>query len=180
LSSCFAVNNGLAVGGIRLNLMGREPQGTLRPGSEADEFCRHLTEALLEIVDERSGGPLIRRVIRTAELYAGPCLDDLPDLLVEWSDAVPTGSTQIAGGRAATVRARSPRIGTLEGANDYGRTGEHRPDGLFIAAGPGIRSARMERAVSILDFAPTFCRLLDVDLPDGDGRPLNELRHLSG
>jgi len=26
-----------------------------------------------------------------------------------------------------------------------------------------------------MDFAPTFCRMLDVDLPDVDGRPIDEL-----
>ncbi|HUF29890.1 MAG TPA: alkaline phosphatase family protein, partial [Gemmatimonadaceae bacterium] len=38
-SRCFPVGNGLAVGGIRLNLAGREPRGMLAPGTEADAFC---------------------------------------------------------------------------------------------------------------------------------------------
>lgn len=173
-SNCFPVNNGLAIGGIRLNLSGREPSGVLEP-SRAEEFCKSLSADLLSIVDERTNKPLVRRVIRTADLYNGERLDHLPDLLVEWNDEVPTGSTAVGNGAGAMVRARSPKIGVVEGMNHYGRTGEHRPEGLFIAAGPGVRSGVLQREVSILDFAPTFAKLLGVELPDCDGRPVNEL-----
>ncbi|MGH7768368.1 MAG: alkaline phosphatase family protein [Candidatus Binatia bacterium] len=173
-SYCFPVRNGLAISGIRLNLSGREPSGILEP-SQADEFCKNLSTDLLSIVDERTETPLVRRVLRTADLYHGERLDHLPDLLIEWNDEVPTGSTTVGTGNAATVRARSPKIGLIEGVNHYGRTGEHRPEGLFIAAGPGVRPGMLEREISILDFAPTFGRLLGVELPDCDGRPVNEL-----
>ena len=75
----------------------------------------------------------------------------------------------IGGGPGATVRAVSPKIGVVTGTNDYGRTGEHRPEGFFVAAGPNTRSGRLSREVSILDFAPTFAKLLDVRLPESDG-----------
>jgi len=38
--------------------------------------------------------------------------------------------------------------------------------------GAGIRPRRVDEAVSIMDFAPTFARLLDVDFPDVTGRPI--------
>jgi predicted AlkP superfamily phosphohydrolase/phosphomutase len=173
-SRCFAHHNGLAVGGIRLNLAGREPNGILSPGPEADAFCDALITDLLDIVDERTDQPLIRRILKTSELYQGEHLDDLPDLLVEWSDEIATGSTALSGGAGAVVRARSPKIGVLEGSNQYGRTGEHRLEGLFVAAGPGIRPGTLKREISILDFAPTFTNLLGVDLPEYDGRPIAE------
>jgi predicted AlkP superfamily phosphohydrolase/phosphomutase len=177
-SRCFPLNNGLAVGGIRLNLIGREPKGVLEPGA-ADAFSNDLSADLLSVVDERTGGPLVRRVLRTADLYAGEYLDHLPDLLVEWSDEVPTGSTLVGEGAAAIIRVSSPKIGVVEGVNQYGRTGEHRPHGLFIAAGPTMRPNLLQRETSILDFAPTFARLLDVDLPDCDGHPVTELLEMS-
>jgi predicted AlkP superfamily phosphohydrolase/phosphomutase len=173
-SCCFPVNNGLAIGGIRLNLTGREPSGVLEP-SQADKFCKNLSADLLSIVDERTNRPLVRRVIRTADLYNGERLDHLPDLLVEWNDKVPTGSTAVGKGAGAMVHARSPKIGVIEGMNHYGRTGEHRSEGLFIAAGPGVRPGVLGKTVSILDFAPTFTKLLDVELPDCDGQLIKEL-----
>jgi predicted AlkP superfamily phosphohydrolase/phosphomutase len=73
------------------------------------------------------------------------------------------------------VRAHSPRIGTVEGTNHYSRTGEHRIEGMFIAAGGGIRPGRMERTVSIMDFAPTLSALVGVELPGVDGRVIPEI-----
>jgi predicted AlkP superfamily phosphohydrolase/phosphomutase len=173
-SLCFPLANGLAVGGIRLNLVGREPDGRLRPGEEADAFARALSDDLLAIIDERTDRPLVRRVVRSSELYDGELLDHLPDLLVEWSDEVATGSTANAGGRAAMVRARSPKIGVVEGANEYGRTGEHRPGGWFAAAGPRVRPGRLDREVSLMDLAPTFTHILGVEL-SCDGQIVREL-----
>jgi predicted AlkP superfamily phosphohydrolase/phosphomutase len=174
-SSCFVVSNGLAVSGIRLNLVGREPQGILEPGARADAFCDQLVAELLNIVDERTGRPLIARVARTRDLYDGSCLDQLPDLLVEWSDEVPTGSVIVGGGIGAAVKASSPKIGSVEGVNQYCRTGEHRIGGLFIAAGPGIQPGRLAREVSIVDFAPTLATMFGVDGTGFDGEPIAEL-----
>jgi predicted AlkP superfamily phosphohydrolase/phosphomutase len=173
-SRCFAVYNGLAVSGIRLNLAGREPTGTLRPGAEADAFVDSLRRDLTDIVDERTGQPLISAVRRTADLYRGEHLDWLPDLLVEWNDAAATGSTKLANGAAALVRARSPKIGVVEGRNTYGRTGEHRRDGFFAACGPGIPHTRLI-GISLLDFAPTLTRLLGEELASAEGRPIPEI-----
>jgi hypothetical protein len=170
-SRCFTVYNGLAVGGIRLNLIGREPTGVLARGAEAEAFMETLIRDLSEIIDERTGKKLIRAVRRTAELYSGEHLDRLPDLLVEWSDEVPTGATTIANGVAALVRARSPKIGVVEGRNAYGRTGEHRRDGFFVACGPQIAPGRVDSA-SLLDFAPTLTKLLGVDLTSAEGHPI--------
>jgi predicted AlkP superfamily phosphohydrolase/phosphomutase len=171
---CFVVDNGLAVGGIRLNLAGREPRGMLAPGSEP-EFCESVTRDLLDIVDADSGRPMVARVMRTADLYTGEYLHHLPDLLVAWHDDRAIGSTTVGSGRGATVRLTSGKIGALEGSNRYCRTGDHRREGLFVAVGPAVSSGRMSRTVSIVDFAPTFTRLLGVSLPEVDGNPISEL-----
>jgi predicted AlkP superfamily phosphohydrolase/phosphomutase len=174
-SYCFPHKNGLAVAGIRLNLRGREPNGMLEPGSVARAFEDDLARDLLDIVDERTRRPLIRRVLRTRDHYDGEHLKLLPDLLVEWDDVTPLGSSLVGGGVGATVCGLSPRIGRVTGTNDFGRTGEHRPEGFFVAAGPGIRPGRLERSVSILDFAPTFATIFDVALPESDGSAIPEL-----
>lgn len=171
---CFVLDNGLAVGGIRLNVAGREPRGTLAPGGER-EFCQGLTRDLLDIVDVDSGRPIIARVLRTADLYRGEYVHHLPDLLVAWSDDRALGSTTVGSGRGATVRLTSGKIRTVEGHNSYCRSGDHRREGLFVAVGPAVSPGRMSRTVSIMDFAPTFTRLLGVDLPGADGDPIYEL-----
>jgi predicted AlkP superfamily phosphohydrolase/phosphomutase len=118
---------------------------------------------------------MIRRVTRTADLYQGEWLSLLPDLLVAWSEDAPVGSAIVGSGAGATVRLGSERVGELVGTNRYGRTGDHQPEGLFVAAGPGIGPGRLSRTVSVMDFAPTLTALLDVDVPSLDGQPIREL-----
>lgn len=171
-SACFPVANGLPVGGLRLNLIGREPEGVLAPGPEADRFCETLAADLGAVVDADTGRPLVRRVVRTRDLYRGPRVDDLPDLLVEWSDEGPVGNAVLGPAEAAVVRATSDRIGRLEGVNGWGRTGEHRSDGLVAVAGPGVTGGRLDE-VGLLDLAPTILSRLGVDPRGLDGSPID-------
>ncbi len=178
LSHCFPLSNGLGTGGIRLNLAGREPRGILQPGEDTERFVAALTEDLLALVNETNDQPLVARVLRTREHHAGAAIEALPDLIVEWNPAVPTGSRFVGSGVASRVIAASPKLGRLERENTYGRTGEHRPEGLFIANGPSLQHQQLSTPVSVLDFVPTFCALLDVDPPHTDGRAIEALiRH---
>jgi predicted AlkP superfamily phosphohydrolase/phosphomutase len=162
---CFLVENNYAHGGIRVNLVGREPQGKVAPGAELETFCAQLERDLLDIVDIDTGKRVVSRVLRTDELYSGNYRDHLPDLLVEWASYAPISK----------IRLRSAKIGEIEGEYRYCRSGDHFPGGMFIAHGPGIRAGTLERTVSIMDFAPTFARMLDVELGDVDGKPIDEL-----
>jgi predicted AlkP superfamily phosphohydrolase/phosphomutase len=173
-SDCFAVRNGLTVGGIRLNLAGREPAGRLERGAEADRFCERLSADLRAIVNADTGRPLVRRVLRTSELFQGRRLDELPDLLVEWSDEGPLANTSVGPADAAAVRATSPKIGLIEGVNNWGRTGEHRKDGLIAISAPGARAGKLND-VDLVDVAPTVMGLLGVEHPGLDGRAVTGL-----
>jgi hypothetical protein len=81
----------------------------------------------------------------------------------------------LGNGSGARVSARSDKIGTIVGANDYGRSGEHRPGGWLVAAGPGVEHGRLERTPSLLDLAPTFARILGVELPGAEGAAISEI-----
>lgn len=174
-SHCFLMDSGFPVSGLRLNLGGREPLGLVKPGAEADNFCEQLTRDLLALTEAESGVPMITSVQRTRDLYDGEYLDLLPDLLVEWSDEVILGSATCGNPEGSVIRIRSPTLGLIEGVNRYCRTGDHRPEGVFVARGAGIVPGRLDRTVSIMDFAPTFCALLGVEMPDVDGAPIPEL-----
>jgi len=159
----FDVPNNDVYGGIRVNLVGREPAGRVRPGAELDALFAELEHDLCELVNLETGQPLVKRVLRTSEHYSGEHLDALPDLLVEWERAVPVR------------RIHSPLIGTVEGHFEGERTGDHKSNGLLIAAGPKIRPGRLERHVSVVDIAPTIAAQFRVDLHGVDGAPIPEL-----
>jgi predicted AlkP superfamily phosphohydrolase/phosphomutase len=154
----FRVPNNDVYGAIRINVAGREPEGIVAPGAELDAVCKQLEEALLAFRIADSGAPLVRRVLRTREIYAGDAADELPDLLVEWNRERPISAVT------------SPRTGIVRGSYEKCRTGDHRPEGLFLARGPGIRAGRLAEPVAVEDFAPTFAELCGAELARSDGR----------
>jgi len=160
---CFAINNNSTHGGIRINLAGREPDGKVQPGAEYEALLEELSRDLLDIKNVETGRRIVNRVIRRSDLYTGEAVEHFPDLFVEWVGADP-------------VRViRSDKIGRIERDYSYCRTGEHVQGGVFIASGPGIAPGRLDREVSILDFAPTFCDALGVDCDEFDGAAIPEI-----
>jgi predicted AlkP superfamily phosphohydrolase/phosphomutase len=160
---------------IRLNLRGREPGGILEPGAEADAFVDELRAEFAALVDPRTREPAVARVVRTRELFEGPRLDHLPDLLVEWVMHPPRGTTAAGGGAESVWEVESPRIGRVSAQNRYCRTGEHRPDGWMVLAGPAIEPGFVDRTLSILELPPTFGALVGVPTPGMEAQPAAEL-----
>jgi predicted AlkP superfamily phosphohydrolase/phosphomutase len=157
---CFAVPTNANCAGIRLNLVGREPSGILHPGPDADAFCSRLAADLHELVDPTSGRPLVKEVLRTAEVFPGEHSSDLPDLLVRWHRDTPISGVA------------SERIGRIVRPDtSTRRTGDHRPEGLFYVRGPGVVPGEVRDGVRAEDFAPTMAALLGLTLAGVDGRP---------
>jgi predicted AlkP superfamily phosphohydrolase/phosphomutase len=157
---CFAVPNNSVASAIRLNLVGREPHGRVRPGREADALIDVLRRDLLALVDPATGAPLVREIYRVADRYAGEHLDTLPDLIVEWH-------------RAGLIEAAySRRTGLVRVPYHGARTGDHVPDGLMAVTGPTLRSGRLPAPVDSIHLAPTIAAWLGVALEDVDGTPL--------
>jgi predicted AlkP superfamily phosphohydrolase/phosphomutase len=174
-SKCFPHANGNLVSGIRINQAGREPEGFINRGDEFDELYKELSADLLDIVEVSSGKPMIKKVHKAADLFQGEYIDHLPDILVEWNDEIMIGSKGVSDDPSCRVRMTSDKMGSIEGEYTYCRTGDHRREGLFVATGPGIEKGQIQRTVSIMDFAPTFLNLLDVEVPGLDGKPIHEI-----
>lgn len=156
----FEMKTNNATGGVRINLVGREAHGIVRPGSDYDEVCDKLSADLREMLNADTGEPLVNEVIRTDRIYHGERLNRLPDLLVQWNRSHPIH------------RASSPKIGLVENRHLSVRTGDHKALGLFLATGPTVRQGKLSGSVSVVDFAPTFAALLGVKLPRIDGAPI--------
>jgi predicted AlkP superfamily phosphohydrolase/phosphomutase len=158
---CWAVPNYSVCGAIRINLVGREPHGRIRPGRECAALVEELRADLLRLVDPDSGAPLVRDVYRVTDHYAGESLDELPDLIVEWRREREIGA------------AYSERTGVVRLAYDGQRTGDHTPRGCFAITGPGVQPGRLAATIDSVDLAPTMAAWLGVALNDVDGRPLS-------
>jgi predicted AlkP superfamily phosphohydrolase/phosphomutase len=160
---CFVTPNNDVYGGIRVNLVGREPQGRVRPGADYEAFCEGLERDLRAFVNLDTGRPLVRRVLRTSDLYPGGQIGDLPDLLVEWDRDSPIS------------RVYSAKTGTIEQVFPGRRTGDHKPEGLIFAHGPGFEPHRLQAPIDVVQLAPTIAALLGVRLSGVDGTPAAEL-----
>jgi len=72
----------LGFSSIYLNLAGREKGGIVSAGDEAATVKRQIAEMLDKLIDPASGQQVIERIYTREELYAGPFLEDAPDLVV--------------------------------------------------------------------------------------------------
>lgn len=151
-----------------INVAGRDPQGLVQRGSEYDEIVAAITDALLGATEAGTGEPLVTRVRRADEAYQGPHVNRAPDLLVDWTDTVVTTGLR--------TRVAGREIVLTEPAAEDLRRGNHRHEGLLIAAGPGMSVGAAPEGLAIQDLAPTFLALLGVPAPGQlDGRVLSEL-----
>jgi predicted AlkP superfamily phosphohydrolase/phosphomutase len=149
--------------GVRFNVKGREPRGRIRPGRELDAAIERLSAELSEIENADTGDPVFAEVIRTSDVYDGPLLHTLPDLLCGWA-------------RTAPIRGvRSPRIGTLWSDTAPLRSGDHHAGGLALVRHGGRAAGELPAPIPVTDLAPTIVAWLGAQLPNADGKPIPEL-----
>jgi len=89
---------GLGLNGLYVNLRGRERNGAVQPGSEADALIKEIKERLLTVTDPKSGQRVITRVDIATEVYQGPYSQSGPDLLVGYNRGYRAGWKTILGG----------------------------------------------------------------------------------
>ena len=139
-------------GGVYLNLAGREPHGTVRPGPEADRLLDQIASRLAELTDPTTGVPLAPVIRRGRDLYPGPHQERAPDL-VFWP------------ARAATPLEQSAFVTNrvFERAAD---SGGHDPAGVYVLGGPGVRAGAGPQ-LDLVDFAAIALHLLREPGHDG-------------
>ncbi len=169
---CFAIPTNGNMGGVRINLVGREPNGFIHPGAEFNSLCEQLKSDLLDLVDAETGEPIVRAVVGYEDLYPrGPLTEDLyddrylgdkADLLIIWD-------------KLSFTAVSSPKVGRVEVTSQNSRTGDHKDGGLLIAFGPGIKPAHLTEIVPVTTLAPTISAALGVSLSDSDGTACHAL-----
>ncbi|MFQ6100900.1 MAG: alkaline phosphatase family protein [Anaerolineae bacterium] len=149
-----------AGGNIFINLKGREPAGIVQPGSEYEQLCQEIADALTTLLDPETGRPIVRRVYRREELYDGPFLDQAPDLVVEWKDYAFWGRGRYDSQGAPVFETRR-----RFDFSDMPLTGSHRLEGILIVNGPGVRPGARVEGARLLDLTPTILGVLGLPIP---------------
>ena len=123
--------------GVRLNVVGREPDGVIPP-EEYDAVRRDLIEAL-SAVETPDGDPVFESVRPREAVFSGPYLDDAVDIVT-----VPAGyDNSISTG----VRARQFDSGPLQPFS-------HKRYGFVSVSGPDVTPGDLEGA-HLFDVAPS-------------------------
>jgi predicted AlkP superfamily phosphohydrolase/phosphomutase len=151
-------------GFIRLNLQGREPNGVITPGAEADAELSKIREALLELEDPASGERLVVEVVSAEEAFGLDRHLDVPDLMVRFRTDL---------GRIDSCV--SERLGRVTVPHRVAkRSGDHTGEARLWIAGEGIEPTNTPSRAHALDVAPTILSLLDIPIPpDLDGQPVD-------
>jgi predicted AlkP superfamily phosphohydrolase/phosphomutase len=149
LSKTRAYATSASSNGIHIAVRGVRGDGGVAP-EEYAAFREELIDALLtECVDPATGEPLVTQVWTREQAFAGPRMDDAPDVTVALRDS---GFFSVL--RAGAVL--KPRTVVM---------GCHHPDGILIGHGPGVRVTRQLATTTLLDMTPTMLYLLGLPLP---------------
>ena len=141
----------LGMGGIYLNLKGREERGIV-DASAGEALKAAIVEGLTGLGDPSRGNASVRSVVRREQVYAGPYADESPDLLVNFA----------AGYRVswATTLGGVPEGQFEDNAKKW--SGDHLIDPCLV---PGVLFMSQPfhgASASLVDLAPTILAALEI------------------
>lgn len=115
-----------------------------------------IAEALRALRHPETNRPLVHAIHRREDVYAGPFLDEAPDLVFEQAPGVHT-----RGGIGSPVLFDQPQQWAAENV----------PNGLFLATGPSFAPVGAHPDTRIIDLAPTLLHVMGHAVPeDMDGQ----------
>jgi predicted AlkP superfamily phosphohydrolase/phosphomutase len=112
-------------------------------------FRAELAQKLLTYVDQAGGQPVVTAAVTRDEAFGGPAGALAPDLTLTLRD----------GGLVSILPAESVVTPRAQPA------GTHRPVGVFMAMGPGIRTGAAVDELSLLDVTPLLLHSLGLAVP---------------
>ena len=165
----------VGLGGIYLNFTGRERDGIVVEGTEAERVRNAIVSGLSGLIDSASQRETIASVSRREQIYSGPYAASAPDLLVNFRPGFRVSWQSAVGGFANSLIEDNRR----KWSGDHIIDPEAVPGILFMNQNPdpfdsfpsGGRSGKApepasERNPSIIDLAPTILNHLGVPVPE--------------
>jgi predicted AlkP superfamily phosphohydrolase/phosphomutase len=158
------------MGNIYLNRQGREPNGIVTGGEEAERLSDRLMAELGQLFDPDTGQPVFHVIHRGSDLYHGPHADAAPDIVCVKDSRYHVVTADWQDGDDIVVALGDK----MHFVSD--QSGQHDLDGILIAWGRNIRSNTDLPGARLLDLAPTILHSLDQPIPaEIDGRVLTAL-----
>ena len=146
-------------GNIVINVQGRERHGIVAPGRRVRGRARRDREArCASCAIPASGRQIVAAVHRREELFSGPHIERVPDLVVEFVDYEWLGKGNLKS-RTESIWDKVEIAGT-----NAAYVGSHRHEGIVALAGPSAAPGGL--FASIEDIAPTIQYLLGEPIPE--------------
>jgi predicted AlkP superfamily phosphohydrolase/phosphomutase len=148
--------------GIHINAIGDLPNGIVDQ-NDVPELMEELVSRLMDQVDPTDNQPLVDTVVKRDAAITGPFAARAPHLFPFCRDQRYELSDTLAAESAVTDHRDRP-------------WGYHHKDGVFVAAGPGLRVGPFAEGLDIVDVLPTALHLAGLPVPDSlDGRVVTEV-----
>jgi predicted AlkP superfamily phosphohydrolase/phosphomutase len=133
-----------------IHIVRRTPQSDAGvPPESYDNVRGELAAALRRLRHPLTGRPMVADVWAREDVFAGPHEPWAPDLTLRLEDDAVVSIL-----RSESIVGRRPEP-----------VGTHRPEGIFLAGGPGLRRGASLEELSILDVAPFLLHCLGVPVP---------------
>jgi len=156
----------VGLGGIYLNLKGREREGIVEEGAEAESVRNAIVSGLSGISDPVTQREAIKGVSRRSEIYSGPYAANAPDLLVNFRSGFRVSWQSAVGGFANSLIEDNLR----KWSGDHIVDPDSVPGILFMNTKPAVPLSGDSRngghTASIIDLAPTILNHLGVPVPE--------------
>lgn len=159
---------------ISINLKGREPGGIVDP-KDYDQVRDEVMERLLSLRCPYTGELIVSNVYRKEDIYSGAYSDFTPDLLIEWKNYkyIQRPSFLAKGGGFIEVLEGKE----LELAERISRpSGIHRPEGVVLCAGKGVKKGKRIQDAKLMDLHPTIMYAMGLPISEEvEGKVIEEL-----
>jgi predicted AlkP superfamily phosphohydrolase/phosphomutase len=162
-TSAYRVGMHDLVEGVNVNLAGREAHGCVAADDYEPLRDRIIAEAVA-LVDPATGSKVVEAAHRREDLYSGEHAHLAPDVVL-----ITNPEYEFGPGTATCV------FTTVVPSRLRRSSANHRPDGILVMSGPGVREGVKLGDVSLLDVPPTILWALGLEVPEEmDGRVLTE------
>lgn len=164
-SKTKAYASSVAQQGIYINLIGREPEGIV--SRENYDETRDTIIKALDGINEPNSKNNILKAHRREDVFSGPHLESIPDIILDFERSGLESKDSILGGPAVEW-------------SDGGSRGIHHRDGVFLATGPDVRTGEFN-GLLLEDIAPNILALAGIKPPDNiDGRVRPDIFKIKG
>lgn len=132
---------------------GLDPGICLSPEARQDpSLVSDLMARLRNARPEPGAPPYFERVQRREEVFSGPYVTDAPEIVLQLADGY-VATPDVLGGEGWSM-AREGQV-----------TGFHRPEGILVLAGPGVREGVSLDAVPMVAVLPTLLAGIGLPVP---------------